>query len=312
MPQALKPPPLQAGDAVRILSIASPVAEARLRAGAEEIGKLGFRAMSDDQRTLVPGDFFAGTAAERGAALKEALTETNTRGIFASRGGYGSNYLLEGLSVALVPPKILLGYSDLTSLQIFLWQKFRWVTLYGPMVAAGLDKGADAEHGYDRGSLIHALTETKSGWTVGLYDAEAIVPGGADGLLLGGCLTLVETALGTPWELDTHGAILVLEDRGMKPWQVDRALMHLKQTGKLRGIAGIILGDFPDCEGPAGSETVKDVARRILVPLGRPIVWGAPIGHTQRAILTLPLGVRARLSTEGSPRLEILESACVA
>ena len=82
MPQALKPPPLQAGDAVRILSIASPVAEARLRAGAEEIGKLGFRALSDDQRTLALGDFFAGTAAERGAALKEALSETHTQGNF--------------------------------------------------------------------------------------------------------------------------------------------------------------------------------------------------------------------------------------
>src|ERR1700734_3802921 len=310
MPQALKPPPLQAGDAVRILSIASPVAEARLRAGAEEIGKLAFRALRDDQRTLAPGDFFAGTAAERGAALKEALTETNTRGIFASRGGYGSNYLLEGLSVALAPPKILLGFSDLTSLQIFLWQKFRWVTLYGPMVAAGIDKGAAVGHGYDRPSLMRAITETKSGWAIPLEDSEAIVPGTADGTLLGGCLTLVETALGTPWELDTHGAILVLEDRGMKPWQVDRALMHLKQSGKFRGVSGIVLGDFPECEGPEGSETVRDVVRRVLGTFGFPVVWGAAIGHTARPMLPLPLGVRGRLRAEAEPRLEILESAC--
>src|SRR6202522_4306519 len=180
MPQALKPPPLQAGDAVRILSIASPVVEARLRAGAEEIGKLGFRALSDDQRTLAPGDFFAGTAAERGAALKEALTETNTRGIFASRGGYGSNYLREGLSVALVPPKILLGYSDLTSLQIFLWQRFRWVTLYGPMVAAGLDGGANGAHGYEPESFRHATTATKHGWAIKLDGAESIASGTAE------------------------------------------------------------------------------------------------------------------------------------
>jgi len=310
MSQALKPAPLQAGDSIRILSIASPVEESRLRAGSEEIGKLGFRPLSDDQRTLARGDFFAGTAAERGAALKEALSESNTRGIFASRGGYGSNYLLEGLSVALVAPKILLGYSDLTSLQIFLWQKFRWVTLYGPMVAAGLDKGADAEHGYDRGSLMHALTETKSGWTIGLDDAEAIATGGADGTLVGGCLTLVETALGTPWELDTHGSILVLEDRGMKPWQVDRALMHLKQAGKFRGVSGVVLGDFPECEGPAGSETVRDVVRRVLGTFGFPVVWGAAIGHTTRPMLTLPLGVRARLRADDAPRLEILEAAC--
>jgi muramoyltetrapeptide carboxypeptidase len=310
MPQSLKPLPLQAGDSVRILSVASPVEEARLRAGREEIGKLGFRVLSDEQRVLARGDFFAGPAAERGAALKEALSEINTRGIFASRGGYGSNYLLEGLSVALVAPKILLGYSDLTSLQIFLWQKFRWVTLYGPMVAAGLDIGAGAEHGYDRASLMHALTETKSGWSIELDDAGAIVPGNADGTLLGGCLTLVETALGTPWELDTHGAILVLEDRGMKPWQVDRALMHLKQAGKFRGVSGIVLGDFPECAGPANSETVSDVVRRVLGTLGFPVVWGAAIGHTARPMLTLPLGVRARLRSDEVSQLEILEPAC--
>jgi muramoyltetrapeptide carboxypeptidase len=137
-----------------------------------------------------------------------------------------------------------------------------------------------------------------------------MVPGTADGTLLGGCLTLIETALGTPWELDTHGAILVLEDRGMKPWQVDRALMHLKQAGKFRGVSGIVLGDFPECEGPEGSETVRDVVRRVLGALGFPVVWGAAIGHTARPALTLPLGVRARLRSDDAARLEILEPAC--
>jgi len=125
----------------------------------------------------------------------------------------------------------------------------------------------------------------------------------------------VETTLGTPWELDTQGAILILEDRGMKPYQVDRALMHLKQAGKFRGIAGIVLGDFPDCEAAHGAESVKDVARRVLDPLGVPLFWGAPIGHTKRPAITLPLGVRVRLSVAGSAglssQLEILEPAVV-
>jgi muramoyltetrapeptide carboxypeptidase len=195
-------------------------------------------------------------------------------------------------------------------LQIFLWQKFRWITVHGPMVASGLDKGANAADGYDPESLGRALTETKQGWTIPLAGSEAIMPGSADGVLLGGCLTLIETALGTPWELDTHGAILLLEDRGMKPWQVDRALMHLKQAGKLRGVSGVLLGDFPECDAPAGSETVLDVARRILGTVGVPVVWGAPIGHTPRPMLTLPLGVRARLKADETSRLEILEPAC--
>jgi len=273
--------------------------------------RLGYKPTFDRSSVLARDGFFAGLAADRLAALKQALSDPAVHGVCFTRGGYGANYLLEELSVALARPKILLGYSDLTSLQIFLWQKFRWVTFYGPMVASGFDKGAGAPQGYDRDSLTRALTETKQEWSIDLH-GETLGSGRKEGVLLGGCLTLVETTLGTPWELDASGAILVLEDRGMKPWQVDRALMHLRQSGKLRGLAGIVLGDFPDCEGPAGSETVKDVARRILAPLGCPIVWGAPIGHTQRAILTLPLGVRARLITDGSPRLEILEPACVA
>ncbi len=314
MPQTLKPQALEPDNLIRIISLSSPVDGSRLEKGVREIGRLGYRTKFDEAGTLGRDGFFAGTAAERLTALKEALTEADTRAIFCTRGGYGSNYLLDGLSVALATPKPLMGYSDLTSLQIFLWQKFRWVTFYGPMVASGFDKGEGVAEGYDRESFLHAVAEMRNGWKIEMTGTESLVPGKADGTLLGGCLTLVETTLGTAWELDTHGAILVLEDRGMKPWQVDRALMHLKQAGKFRGVSGVVLGEFPECEEPAGTETVKDVAKRILKPLGFPVVWGAAIGHTPRPMLTLPLGVRARIfanETNGaSATLEILEPAC--
>src|ERR1700756_5603817 len=138
MPQTLKPAPLDSGASVRILSLASPVDESRLEHGVKEIERVGYKPKINREKILARGGFFAGSTAERSAALKEALTESDTGAIFCSRGGYGSNYLLEGLSVVLATPKILLGYSDMTSLQVFLWQKFRWITLYGPMVAAGL------------------------------------------------------------------------------------------------------------------------------------------------------------------------------
>jgi muramoyltetrapeptide carboxypeptidase len=122
-------------------------------------------------------------------------------------------------------------------------------------------------------------------------------------------MTLLEATLGTPWELDTRDAILVMEDRAMKPWQIDRVLTHLRHAGKLAGVRGIVLGDFPECDAPVqGSPTVRDVCTRILGALGVPMVFGAPIGHTLRPMLTLPLGVRAKLrSKEGV--LEILEPA---
>jgi muramoyltetrapeptide carboxypeptidase len=315
IPRPIKPPALRPGDAIRVLSLASPVKPEPLRKGCEELARLGFVAKADDATVLARESYFAGSACCRRAALERALVEPETRAVFCSRGGYGSNYLVDELKVPAGRAKILLGSSDITSLQIFLRQKFGWVTFYGPMVASNFDHGAGAAHGYDRESLLHALTETERGWTFDLQ-GESLVAGEVEGVLLGGCLTLIETSLGTPWELDTRGAVLVLEDRGMKPYQVDRALMHLQQAGKFEGIAGIVLGDFPDCQAADGDETVRHVARRILEPLKLPLVWGAPIGHTERAALTLPLGIRAKLSVpanaNAAAKLEILEPACTA
>jgi muramoyltetrapeptide carboxypeptidase len=306
-----KPPALRQGDGVRILSLASPVQIEHLQKGCEELVRLGYAPETDPDTVLASDGFFAGPAEKRLSALKAAFADPSARAIFCSRGGYGSGYLLEGLTdAAASAPKILLGASDITALQIFLWQKFRWVTFYGPMVASNFDRGEAAPHGYDRISFARAVTETRNGWQLDLA-GEALGPGTGTGILLGGCLTLVESTLGTPWELDTRGAILVLEDRGMKPYQVDRALSHLRQAGKFNDVAGIILGDFPEYEGPLFSENVADVALRIIEPLKIPFVFGAPIGHTTRAMLTLPLGVRAELSAVGPGILRILEPACV-
>ena len=313
MRQPLKPRALRSGDAVGVLSLASPVEQCLLAKGQSEIERVGYVPKVDCATVLAREGYFAGSESARLEALRKGLADPSIGALFCSRGGYGSNYLLPGLNVASCTPKIILGYSDITSLQIFLWQKFGWVTFYGPMVASNFDHGAGGAHGYDRESLLHALTGTERGWALDLQ-GESLVTGEAQGVLLGGCLTLIETSLGTPWELDTTGAVLVLEDRGMKPYQVDRALMHLKQAGKFEGVAGIVLGDFPDCQAADGDETVRDVAQRILEPLKLPLVWGAPIGHTERAALTVPLGVRGKLSVSSGgdkpARLEIPEPAC--
>jgi muramoyltetrapeptide carboxypeptidase len=285
------------------------VQEDLLRKGCDELARLGYETRLDRASVLAKDSFFAGSAADRLAAFEEALRESDSRAIFCSRGGYGSGYLLENLRAASASPKIFLGSSDITSMQIFLWQRFRWVTFYGPMVASNFCHGDGAPHGYDRASFLRATTETQQGYSLDLQ-GESLSPDDLQGVLLGGCLTLVEASLGTPWELDTKGAILILEDRGMKPYQVDRALMHLEQAGKFREVTGIILGEFPDCEPSAGGEAVKDVARRFFSRHGVPIVWGVPIGHTSRAALTLPLGVRARLSTGGRGQLDILDPPC--
>ncbi|MDP9338723.1 MAG: LD-carboxypeptidase [Acidobacteriota bacterium] len=306
---ARKPRALSSGSQFMPFAPASPAEPLRIAAGIAELVRLGFRVA--DRAMFANDGYFAGVMANRRDDFIAALERHDIHALVGVRGGYGSNYLLEGLEIsAPANPKIILGFSDLTSLHIYVWQRYRWVTFHGPMLAAGLDAGANVANGYDQKSLL-AATQNTGAWTLNL-NGEVIFAGEAQGRLLGGCLTLVETTLGTPWELKTDGAILVLEDRGMKPWQVDRALMHLMQAGKFKGVRGILLGDFPECESPVpGSPTVRDVCRRILSPLGVPVVFGAPVGHTARPALTLPLGVNARLSARGEGELQILEPAVV-
>jgi muramoyltetrapeptide carboxypeptidase len=307
-----KPKALRAGSRIGVIAPASPGEESPAERGLAELQRLGFAVQP--RNNLASEGYFASPLWERRAELVRALTDRNLDGIIAVRGGYGSNYLLdERLEADLGEPKCLIGYSDLTSLQIFLWQRRRWTAVYGPMLNA-LGAGADRENGYDGKSLLNAIGKTDGGWSIGLRGEKlAGTQSNADeaeGCLLGGCLTLVETTLGTPWELDTRDSILLLEDRGMKPWQVDRALIHLRQAGKFQDVRGIVLGDFPDCTAPIeGSPSVRDVCWRILGPLGVPVVFGAAVGHTTRPMLTLPLGVRARLQAKGEGTLEILEPA---
>ena len=277
-------------------------------AGSEELRSLGF--LVADTTPLAPEGYFAGSESCRRNEFLSELERDDISALVAVRGGYGSNYLLDNLDLRRPDAaKVILGYSDLTSLQSYMWNRFGWVGFYGPMLAAGLDAGAGAAKGYDRESLIAAVGKSDQGWKLNLK-GEPLVEGEAEGRVLGGCMTLVEATLGTPWELNTSGSILLLEDRGMKPWQVDRSLMHMKQAGKFDGVQGIVLGEFPECDAPAlGSATVRDVCLRILGALHVPITFGAAIGHALRPMLTVPLGVKACLSARGEGELEILEPA---
>jgi muramoyltetrapeptide carboxypeptidase len=304
----VKPPALSKGARVGIFAPASPAEESRIQRGIEEIRSLGF--LPQDSFAREPEAYFSSSADSRLAHFRALLNDPQIAALIATRGGYGANYMLEELwSQRDLPSKCIVGYSDVTSLQILLWQKLHLVSLYAPMVAAGLDAGASSPNGYDKASFESALHGSSPNWKINLSGV-AVAPGLAEGVVLGGCLTLLETTLGTPWELDTTGSILLIEDRGMKPWQIDRALMHLMQAGKFRGVKGIVLGEFPDCDPPvAGSPNAKDVCARILTPLGVPIVFGAAVGHTSRPMLTIPLGIRARLTAEGSGTLEFLETA---
>jgi muramoyltetrapeptide carboxypeptidase len=306
-----KPKALSAGSRLGVFAPASPADSVAMIAGLAELKRHGFQVVTN-QDSKAEG-YFAGPALERLNGFLGTLNSDQVDGLVALRGGYGSNYLLDfDLAKSLASPKCVLGFSDITTLQVYLWQKCRLVTFYAPMVAAGLNAGAGAPKGYDENSFLQAIGNTGSGWRVRLK-AEPILAGVANGRVLGGCMTLLEATIGTPWELDTKDSILVLEDRAMKPYQVDRVLMHLKQAGKFEGVRGVLLGEFPESDPSVpGAPSVREICARILRPLGVPIVFGAPVGHTRRPMLTIPLGITARLDADGEGTLEFLEPAVVA
>ena len=309
MTKSIKPLALVPGSTIAVIAPASTAKAERIQRGCENLERLDYRVTQINPNREADG-YFSASIETRLAELQDALTRKEIRGVFCTRGGYGSAQLVELLKTArMKQAKIFCGFSDLTSIQIFLWQRLRWVTFYGPLVAGGFNGGANATGGYDPDSFMCAMTATHSAWSTPL-GGETLVRGSAAGTLLGGCVTLIETSLGTPWELDTRGAILLLEDVGVKPYQLDRMLLHLKQAGKFKGVRGIVLGEFPDCEAPEGSTvSVLDVCKRILGPLKIPTLYGAAVGHTPRPMLTLPLGVRVRLHALGEGRLDILEPA---
>ena len=308
--QLLKPRALGTGSKLAIVSPSSPGEPDALSSGIAELRRLGFEV--EEPEPLVSQGYFAGERKERLRQFQSSFRQKSVSGVVASRGGYGANYLIDSdVAKGLGGPKCLIGFSDLNILQLLLLKARRWVGFYGPMAAAGFNHGAGQPSGYDESSFLRAVGETKSGWKISLQ-AGSLREGTAAGRIVGGCLTMLQTTLGTPFEPDTEGAILLLEDRGMKPYQVDRALRHLQQAGKFKRVAAFLLGDFPDCDPPApGGPSVGQICEQILGPLNVPTVLGAPIGHTKRAMLTIPLGVRAKLHAKGEGTLEILEPAVV-
>ena len=310
IPKLQKPKALRKGSRIGIISPSSPGEAAAVSAGIAELRRLGFQV--EEPEPMEPQGYFAGSHEERLQQFCKTVQDKRVDGVIATRGGYGANYLIDSrLSTRLHGPKCIVGYSDLNIIQLLMAEVRGWAGFYGPMVASGFNHGADGPSGYDLVSFLQAVSETKSKWKIPLR-GQALVSGSASGRLVGGCLTMLQTTIGTGFSPNTRGGILLLEDRGMKPYQVDRALRHLYQAGIFENVEGIVLGDFPDCDPPSsGSPIVPEICAEILGPLKVPIVYGAPIGHTKRAMLTIPLGVRAKLHAKGEGTLEILEPAVV-
>jgi muramoyltetrapeptide carboxypeptidase len=305
----LKLPAVQPGAGIGVIASASFAQPERVDRGLEALRALGF-APRLGQHALRRGPlFFAGTAQERLSDLNAAFLDKNTSAVMCLRGGYGSNYLLDGLDLELIRkhPKPFFAYSDLTGVQLRLLDQLGLPAFHGPMVAADFS----IENGVHLASFQAALAGEP--YSVGAAEGmRALKPGTASGTLYGGCLSILVSLLGTPYEPETEGKLLFLEDTGAKPYQIDRMLWQLHQAGKLEGMRGIVFGEMLDCVSPgAPPELLEEAILHALEDFDGPIAIGLRSGHVSRENVTLTFGVEAELRIAGEAQLNLIEPAVV-
>jgi muramoyltetrapeptide carboxypeptidase len=303
----LKPRAVPAGAAVNIVAPASFAIPERIDSGLAALRALGFVPSPGKSALERSPLYFAGTTEQRLADLHAAFEDPGTRAIMALRGGYGSNYLQEGLDLKKIAahPKTFFGYSDLTGLQLRLLDEIGLPAFHGPMLAA--------DFYLDDGVHLPSFNAAISGnpYTVGPAEGlRTLKPGVARGTLYGGCLGIIVSLLGTPWEPQTEGKLLFLEEVGTKPYQFDRMLWQMRTAGKLEGVTGIVFGEMLNCVSPgAPPQLLEEAILSALRGFDVPVAIGLRSGHVSRQNVTLTFGVEAELTAAEVPRLSILEPA---
>jgi muramoyltetrapeptide carboxypeptidase len=292
----VRPPALRPGDTVMLVSPSGPTRPERVTRGVELLTGWGLRVTPAPHAYAQEG-YLAGGDALRAADLNAAFADPAVRGVLCTRGGYGVQRIVDAIDMTAVrrDPKVVVGFSDITALQLGLWRAARLATVHGPG-AAWLDERTPAASAE---SLRSALTTT-SPVTVKRDESEEtaaiVVAGTAAGILLGGNLSLLASSIGTADMPDLAGAILLIEDVDEPPYKVDRMLTHLRRSGVLAGLAGVVVGQFTNCSD-AWEVPVAVVLAERLTGLGVPVLGGLPIGHGVGQV-TVPVGVPALLDAD--------------
>ena len=303
-----KPKALQPGDRIAIVAPASPFARDLFDAGVAELRHLGFEPVYRESVFARTG-YLAGAADARARDLLDAWTDPSIAAIVAARGGYGSVQLLPFLTAEPFRDhaKAFIGYSDNTSLLVWLMQQAGIVTYHGPMIEGRFARG---DAGYDRDSFSRCLCRSEPLGELAPPQLEALARGEASGELVGGTLTQLVASLGTPYAFDPPaGCVLFLDEVAERPYRVDRMLTQLRLGGLLARVAAVVCNEMPRCEEPGGGVDIRDVVRDVLRDFPGPILFGLPSGHTEGATLTLPLGVFARVLAGPRPAVVIEEAA---
>ena len=287
----VKPPALRPGDTVGVVAPAAAVDRDYLERGVRVLNAMGYR-VRVSPHALDRAGVLAGIDRDRVAELTAFFADPSIQAIFGARGGYGCGRLLPLLDFEAIArtPKIFLGFSDATFLLNALVDRSAFAAFHGPMVAMDFARGLsprsrDHLKGLLSGSVQRFELEARS----------ALCPGVAEGELIGGCLSCVVAAIGTPWAPSFDGRILFLEDTGEKAYRIDRMLVQLKQAGVFERVAGIVFGAILPLNGnEAERELISGFIADQTAGLKCPVLCGIEAGHGSEN-LTLPFGVRARL-----------------
>lgn len=324
-----RPRVLQTGDTVALISPASPF----FRYGGSPAGivsavstrlqRIGLRTVLMPHAMGANG-YLAGPDQDRALDLMAAFADPNISGILCLGGGYGTPRLLDLLDYELIArnPKVFIGYSDITALHLAIGQRAGMVTFHGPLgfEIAKLESGASPspEQSFSLEWLLRATMSTQPLGTLPIQapwqntSLECIVPGNVQGRLVGGNLSLIANTLGTSFEIDTTGKIVLIEEVGEAPYRIDRMLTQLRLAGKLQAAAGLIFAEWTDCDPPnpaRPSLTLRQVLADIIEPLKVPTVFGLAAGHGPGR-LTLPLGALVSMDAD-NPRIVVEESGVI-
>ncbi len=299
--ELIKPAPLIKGDKIGVIGPSGSVQNEQLMAGVDALVRAGF-SVELDQGVRERKGYLAGNKEGRAKSLQNFFHREDISAIFCSRGGFGSVQLLSLLDAEAIRlhPKIFVGYSDISILLNWFLQECRMVAFHGPMVAMEIAQGL---RGRSEDFFWGTLLGDKRQWQI--EGSETIRPGVGEAEMVGGCLSIVVTTLGTPYELKTAGKILFLEDIGERPYRIERMLTHLQMAGKLEGIAGLVFGSFTGCEGEP-ERGLGEIIHDLFRDAPYPVVTGLPAGHGNENLI-LPFGVKMALDGEAK-RLSLLES----
>ncbi len=290
-----KPLPLKKGDTIGIVAPAGPVDARRLEKGRARLVRAGYR-VEIAKGVLQTRGFLAGDDAHRAAQLRWGLFAPAVRAVMAARGGYGTTRLLPLIDwkKAARHPRLVVGYSDLSALLSWLATRLGIPAIHGPMAAADVARRPEGEMLDAFARLAAGEVSPREPWGP---PSERVRGGACEGILAGGCLSVLTALLGTPFEPDFRGALLFLEDVSEPSYRVDRMLVHWLQSGRWKRIAGLLVGKIE----PVRGETEDDL-RGLFAQAGKalsvPVWYGFPAGHAGPN-RPLPFGVPARIDARG-------------